>query len=94
MVIAIVQHFPNEEGSLYFAEWVNEGRDILLKFPGFIGIRQLLPVDHPFECKILLEFQSYELLRAWSASPEHAALIAKIDRYREKNYESRLYHLK
>lgn len=93
MVFVYVQHFLNEEGQRYFPIWLVETADTLCSFDGFISVKQLASIEEPEGCYLGLEFTSLDLLRRWSRSQEHDALIAKLAPYRHKKQRSQIFEV-
>ena len=93
MILVYVQHFLNDEGQRYFPLWVAETADTLRAFGGFISIKQLEHVEEPEGCYLALEFTSLDLLRVWSKSEEHDALIAKLRPYRYQRQRSQVFEV-
>ena len=91
MVLVCVQHFLNDEGRRYFPAWLQETADILRSFEGFISLKQLTHVEEPEGCYLGLEFTSLSLLRVWSKSEEHDALLAKLEPYRRQKQRSQVF---
>jgi antibiotic biosynthesis monooxygenase (ABM) superfamily enzyme len=94
MVIAHVHHRLNQAGQRYFLNWLQIAADRLRRFEGYISIRQLVNVEHPDECHLLLEFESLSLLRRWASSPAHDELIALLDPFRTGPLESTVFEAK
>ncbi len=74
-----------------FPVWLKEAVDTLQDFDGFISVRQLIPIDSPDECHLLLEFENIELLRSWASSRAHDDLIEKLAPYRERKQRSTIF---
>ena len=91
MVFVYVQHFLNEEGQRYFPTWLAETANTLRSFDGFISIKRLASIEEQEGCYLGLEFTSLDLLRRWSTSQEHGALIAKLAPYRYKKQRSQVF---
>lgn len=93
MILVYVQHFLNDEGQRYFPTWLRETADTLRKFEGFVSLSQLVHVEEPEGCYLTLEFTSLDLLRMWSKSEEHDALIAKLAPYRYRKQRSQVFEV-
>ena len=94
MVIAHVHHLLNEPGQRYFPDWLQIAAGKLRQFEGFISIRQLIDIEHPLECHLLLEFDSLPLLWRWSSSPLHDDLIALLEPFRTGPLQSTVFEAK
>ena len=93
MILVYVQHFLDGEGQRYFPTWLQETADVLRSFEGFVLLRQLTRVDESEGCYLGLEFASLDLLRVWSKSKEHDALIAKLAPYRLHKQRSQVFEV-
>ena len=93
MVFVYVQHFLDEEGRRYFPTWLRETADVLRTFEGFVSIEQLKHVEEPEGCSLGLRFTSLDLLRVWSRSREHDALITKLGPYRYQKQRSQVFEV-
>jgi antibiotic biosynthesis monooxygenase (ABM) superfamily enzyme len=82
MILALVQHFFNEEGQCLFPEWLESIAREASRYDGFISLRRLSLPDDPTACFMLLEFADAERLRIWVNSPERARLLAEQAPYR------------
>ena len=91
MILVHVQHFLDSEGQRYFPTWLAETAHTLRSFEGFISLRRLRHVEEPEGCYLALEFQSLDLLRRWSKSSAHDALIAKLIPYRHRKQRSQIF---
>jgi antibiotic biosynthesis monooxygenase (ABM) superfamily enzyme len=93
MIFVHIQHFLNNDGRRYFHEWLTQVANTLSSFDGFIRIRQLSKIDHGDECHFMLEFESVEQLRKWSASSQHKRLIEQLAPYSLRASESDIYEV-
>jgi antibiotic biosynthesis monooxygenase (ABM) superfamily enzyme len=93
VIVVHVEHFLNAEGVDYFPQWILEARQVLGRFDGFRSIRQLEWVDDPQSCHLWLEFDDLDLLRRWSASEAHDELIDRLEAYRIKKQESKIFRV-
>ena len=91
MVIALVQHFFNEEGQRLFPEWLRRIAGEARHYDGFVSLRQLSVPDDPTACFMLLEFADAERLRAWVGSPERQVLLAEQAPYRLRELQSQRF---
>lgn len=91
MVIAIVQHFLNEEGQRRFPEWLARVAREASRYDGFVSLRRLSVPDDPTACFMLLEFADPERLRSWVVSPERAAILAEQEPYRLRELQSQRF---
>jgi antibiotic biosynthesis monooxygenase (ABM) superfamily enzyme len=91
MVIAIVQHFLNEEGQRRFPEWLARVAREASRYDGFISLRRLSVPDDPTACFMLLEFADPERLRVWVGSPERAEILAEQESYRVRELQSQRF---
>jgi antibiotic biosynthesis monooxygenase (ABM) superfamily enzyme len=87
-VVAHVVHALDAAGRDYFPEWIERAASVLSGYPGFRRIHQGVDVRDPDACHFLLEFDSLVELEAWSASEDHAALIALLDGFRVAPFRS------
>ena len=94
MIVVHVQHFLNDEGRTHFPDWIARVEATLQRFTGFRSIRQLTPIDEPEACHLLLEFETLELLRIWSTSPEHDQHIEELIPYRLRKQQSTIFEAK
>lgn len=92
MVIIIVEHYLNQEGELYFPSWLQEVRNKLKKWPGFIRLK-LLESKGKTQCILYLEFSSKEKLNLWAASIEHSEMLTNISKFKIKKYHSTVYEV-
>jgi len=82
MIMVLVKHFLNEEGRAIFPDWVRETREVLKKYPGFVSLQRIQPLNQPEECYMLLSFESMKDLKNWSASDEHKEIMNRLKPYR------------
>jgi antibiotic biosynthesis monooxygenase (ABM) superfamily enzyme len=93
MIFVHIQHFLNDDGQRHFHEWLTQIANALSGFDGFIRVRQLTKVDHADECHLMLEFETLEQLRKWSASAEQKALIEQLAPFTLRAWESDIYEV-
>jgi len=87
MILALVQHFLNEEGQQLFPAWLTRVAREANRYDGFISLRRLSIPDDPSACCMLLEFADPECLRIWVNSPERAQLLAEQAPYRTRELQ-------
>jgi len=82
VVIAHVRHDLDEAGRAYFPQWIERAAEVLSRHDGFRHIRMANDTGGSDSRHVLLEFESAELLHAWSASEDHTELLALLEPYR------------
>ena len=90
-VLALVEHFLDEEGQRRFPDWLQRVADEAGRYDGFVALRRLRVQDEPSSCQMLLEFADPATLRRWVESPERARLLAEQGPYRVRELQSRRF---
>ncbi len=94
MIIVYVHHLLNEAGQQYFPTWLQLIADKVRQYEGFISVRQLIAIEHPEQCHLLLEFESLPLLRRWASSPTHDEVVALLDPFRTGPAQATIFEAK
>jgi hypothetical protein len=81
MVIAIVQHFLNEEGQRRFPEWLARVAREASRYDGFVSLRRLSVQNDLSGCFMLLEF----------ADSERVTILAEQEPYRVRELQSQRF---
>lgn len=93
MVFVIVEHFLTDEGMDFFPKWIQQTRNTLEKFEGFISLDQIQSVPHENRTLLLLKFQSLSKLRVWSSSSAHQQALEELVSFRLVKQKSQIYQL-
>lgn len=88
---ALVEHFLNKEGSIYFPLLLKEITEKLKEFPGFISLEQLQEKNHTNRSLLLLKFESAEDLKTWANSKEHKWFLEQLTPFMESKYNATLF---
>ena len=91
-VLALVEHFLDDEGQRRFPDWLQRVADEAARYDGFVSLRRLQQPDNPTSCRMLLEFADPATLRQWVESPERARLLVEQEPYRLRELQSRRFH--
>ena len=92
MILMCTEYFLNEEGRSYFPHWLRHVVEKLQEQPGFLGIRQLKDATSGDGCRLLLEFETQELLQRWLASEEHTEALSLLEPFTLKPFSSTQYY--
>jgi heme-degrading monooxygenase HmoA len=80
--IVYVKLFPAPGAASEFDQVFRQHHALASERDGFVSLRRLTPATagHENEVVLMLEFRTDEQLRAWRASPEHAAVAEQYRR--------------
>jgi antibiotic biosynthesis monooxygenase (ABM) superfamily enzyme len=90
-VLALVEHFLDDEGQRRFPASLQRVADEASRYEGFVSLRQLRVPDDPSACLMLLEFADPVTLRRWVESPERAQILAEQEPHRVRELQSRRF---
>lgn len=86
-LLVTVYHFLNSEGLILFPKWFEKIKAKLINIDGFIGIQYKISNEQG-HAKITLLFKNEAKLEPWAKSQQHNSLVAELDPYRTKPWES------
>lgn len=93
MIVVIVEHFLDPDGQAYFPDWINETREVLISFAGFLSLRRMEDMENSSRCVLILQFAELSLLRQWAKSQEHDAIVGKLDAFVVHKRRSQVFRI-
>ena len=89
-MIVFVEHYLTPEGRAYFPNWIEAVRDAVSSFPGYHSLTEMVDVERPDRCLLLLNFNTLQDLRKWGGSEAHSIVLARIQPFQTRKQFSQL----
>jgi heme-degrading monooxygenase HmoA len=88
MIIVYVKHFLNAAGIKYYLEdWFPKVKSIIEKQPGYLAITTCQDKLNTSCMRIIVTFETKELLEAWVKTAAHAEVLDKLEPLRTQAWE-------
>jgi antibiotic biosynthesis monooxygenase (ABM) superfamily enzyme len=89
--VTLIEFFLNEEGRERFPAWSRRLGALVARYPGFIDVRPMRPVDEPDRTVFELLFDTAENAQRWVDSSDRRDLLAGITPYWTKPYQGQWF---
>ncbi|MEM9326430.1 MAG: antibiotic biosynthesis monooxygenase [Bacteroidota bacterium] len=90
MITVFAEHFLNDAGQGYFADWVRDMEQELRFFDGFVMIEHMRDLKDPRRSLYFLQFESVEYLKQWTQSRLMIGFHRKIQDYELKDHHTQV----
>jgi antibiotic biosynthesis monooxygenase (ABM) superfamily enzyme len=91
MISKHIRHYLNDEGKIYFTQWLQELKRAKEETPGFEAILLGSEQDDKQATHLILQFKNQSGYQSWSDNPAHEVLLQDLKPYLIRDSEIRLF---